>query len=74
MRLSEFERAVEREFGAAGATLVTDLALPRAGNRTAAECLRDGVEPREVWHALCVEADVPPSRRHGVGLQDPPRR
>jgi len=74
MRLSEFERAVAREFGDAGATLITDLTLSRAGGRTAAECLRAGVEPREVWQALCIEADVPDARRHGVGLQDPPRR
>ncbi|MGV9194985.1 DUF3046 domain-containing protein [Microbacterium sp. MC2] len=73
MRLSEFERAVAREFGSAGATLVNDLALPHVGNRTAAECLRAGVDPREVWYALCLETDVPPARRHGVGLQDPPR-
>ncbi|GAA3900023.1 DUF3046 domain-containing protein [Microbacterium invictum] len=73
MRLSEFERAVEHEFGAGGATLVADLTLSQLAHRTAAECLGAGVPPREIWRALCVEADVPLARRHGVGLQDPPR-
>lgn len=73
MRLSEFERAVTQEFGASGAALVADLTLSRLGHRTAAESLAAGVPTREVWQALCVEADVPVARRHGAGLQDPPR-
>lgn len=74
MRRSEFTRAVEDEFGGRAATLVTDLALPGVGHRTAAEALADGVEPREIWLALCDETDVPVSRRHGVGLVEPRRR
>ncbi|ALJ21042.1 DUF3046 domain-containing protein [Microbacterium sp. No. 7] len=73
MRLSEFARAVETEFGARGAVLVSDLALSEIGNRTAAEALDAGVPAREVWLALCVETDVPPSRRHGAGLREPRR-
>lgn len=67
MRRSEFDRAVEAEFGARGRSLVVDLTLPQVGGRTATEALAAGVPPREVWLALCVEADVPESRRHGVG-------
>lgn len=73
MRLSEFERAVKQEFGATGAALVADLSLSRLGHRTAAECLAAGVPAREVWQALCAEADVPVARWYGAGLQDPPR-
>ncbi|GAA4061950.1 DUF3046 domain-containing protein [Microbacterium laevaniformans] len=74
MRRSEFTRAVEDEFGNRAAMLVADLALPGVGHRTAAEALADGVEPREIWFALCDETDVPASRRHGVGLMEPRRR
>lgn len=74
MRRSEFQRAVDDEFGARAAFVVTDLSLSGVGSRTAAQALADGVPPREVWLALCIEADVPGSRRHGVGLMDPRRR
>ncbi len=71
MRRSEFDRAVDAEFGARAPSLIVDLALPGVGGRTAAEALTAGVPPREVWLALCVEADVPEARRHGVGQLDP---
>ncbi len=67
MRLSEFTRAVESEFGARGDALVADLALSALSYRTAATALADGVDTREVWLALCAETDVPLPRRHGVG-------
>ncbi len=67
MRLSEFTRAVDAEFGARGDSLVADLTLGALSYRTAAQALADGVDAREVWLALCAETDVPPSRRHGVG-------
>jgi len=73
MRRSEFDRAVEDEFGARAQTLITDLTLSDAGGRTAAEALRDGIPPREVWLALCVETDVPADRRYGVGRLEPRR-
>jgi len=74
VRRSEFSRAVEHEFGARGATLVADLALGQLEHRTAAEALKDGVDAREVWLALCAETDVPAERRHGVGWLDAKRR
>lgn len=74
MRRSEFGRAVEAEFGARGASLIVDLALAGLGHRTAAEAIADGVEPRDVWLALCAETDVPVSRRHGAGRLEPRRR
>ncbi|KHK96165.1 signal transduction histidine kinase [Microbacterium mangrovi] len=74
MRRSEFDRAVEREFGARAASLVTDLGLTGVGGRTAREALDAGVPPREVWMALCEETDVPLSRRHGAGRQEPHAR
>ncbi|KFF58995.1 hypothetical protein JF66_14435 [Cryobacterium sp. MLB-32] len=69
MRLSEFRRALGDEFGEAyGRVLTSDLVLPSLGGRTAQEALDDGLPARDVWLALCVETDVPDSRRHGAGL------
>ncbi|WP_417562072.1 DUF3046 domain-containing protein [Microbacterium sp.] len=73
MRRSEFQRAVEAEFGRRAQALVNDLVLPGMGDRTAAQALDAGIPPREVWLALCVETDVPESRRHGVGRLEPRR-
>lgn len=69
MRLSEFSRAVDAEFGDRGSMLVHDLVLADVGYRTAEEALDAGLPVREVWLALCVETDVPLSRRHGAGLR-----
>ncbi len=71
MRRSEFQRAVEAEFGGRGAALIADLVLVGVGGRTAAEALDAGESPREVWNALCVETDVPRDRRYGVGRLEP---
>lgn len=73
MRRSEFDRAVRDEFGARAGSLVSDLVLSAIGGRTAAEALAAGVEPREVWSALCAATDVPPERRYGVGRLEPRR-
>jgi hypothetical protein len=67
VRRSEFDRAVKDEFGSQGSTLTADLVLTNLGNRTPTQALDAGVPAREVWLALCAEADVPPERRYGVG-------
>ncbi|QAY74315.1 DUF3046 domain-containing protein [Agromyces protaetiae] len=72
MKLSEFQLAVDDEFGAGYASvLLQDLVLEAVGGRTAREALAAGVPPREVWLALCEATDVPPARRHGVGQREP---
>lgn len=71
MKASEFQYAVEAEFGAFGRVLAREVVLPELGNRTAEEALAAGVGARDVWLALCRAQDVPPDRRHGVGLPDP---
>ncbi|TQK19230.1 DUF3046 family protein [Microbacterium sp. SLBN-154] len=73
MRRSEFQRAVEAEFGPRGPSLTADLVLSDLGDRTAAEALEAGTAPREVWRALCAAADVPPERWYGVGRLEPRR-
>ncbi|MBT2500462.1 DUF3046 domain-containing protein [Agromyces sp. ISL-38] len=73
MKLSEFQIAVDEEFGPGYAgVLVNDLVLAPLDGRTAREALADGVDPRSVWLALCDAADVPPARRHGVGRRRQP--
>ncbi|RDV44467.1 DUF3046 domain-containing protein [Leifsonia sp. ku-ls] len=74
MKLSEFQRAVSDEFGAAyGQALMTDLVLADLGNRTPKEAIAAGVPPREVWIALCKETGVPPSHWYGAGKPAPKR-
>ena len=73
MRLSEFRQAIKDEFGDGyGRVLTRDLVLPAYG-RTADQALSAGVPARDVWMALCVEADVPEDRRYGAGLPRPPK-
>lgn len=72
MRRSEFLRAVADEFGPRANSLTHDLILGPLG-ATALDALDAGVPPREIWLALCEEADVPAERRYGVGRLDPRR-
>jgi hypothetical protein len=41
-----------------GASLLVDHVLTRFG-RTSAQAIEDGVDPRDVWRALCTDFDVP---------------
>ncbi|HOB47762.1 MAG TPA: DUF3046 domain-containing protein [Mycobacterium sp.] len=60
MRLTEFHELVEGQFGPVrGASMLVDHALTRFGGRSAAQAIEDGVDPREVWRALCADFDVP---------------
>jgi hypothetical protein len=72
VRLSEFWNAMSDEFGEAyGRVLARDLVLGEVGGRTAEQAIRDGVDTREIWIALCRASDVPPERWYGVGLREP---
>lgn len=60
MRLTEFQELVTRQFGAMRASsMLVDHVLTSLGGRTAAQAIEDGVEPRDVWRALCADFDVP---------------
>ena len=75
MRLSDFWRLMDDEFGAAYArSLARDHVLGALGNRTALEALESGVKPRETWLALCADMDVPMERRLGKELRGPRKR
>jgi len=60
VRLTEFHELVTMRFGAAyGASVLADHVLSGFGGRTAGQAIEDGVDPRDVWRALCVDFDVP---------------
>nr|WP_198345027.1 DUF3046 domain-containing protein [Mycobacterium sp. JS623] len=60
VRLTEFQELVASQFGSVrGASLLVDHVLSGFGGRTAAQAIEDGVEPRDVWRALCADFDVP---------------
>ena len=60
MRLTEFAELVNGRFGSVrGASLLVDHVLSVLGGRTATQAIEDGVDPRDVWRALCADFDVP---------------
>lgn len=60
MRITEFTELVNGRFGPVrGASLIIDHVLAAVGGRTAAQAIEAGVEPRDVWRALCADFDVP---------------
>ncbi|MBF6073537.1 DUF3046 domain-containing protein [Nocardia beijingensis] len=63
MRLTEFQELLHTEFGVArGDALLTDHVIPALGGRTGADAIEAGIDPRDVWRALCAEFDVPRTR------------
>ena len=63
MRLTEFNELVTGWFGAAyGSSVLADHVLTGLGGRTGGQAIEDGVDPRDVWRALCVDFDVPRAR------------
>lgn len=64
MRLTYFRELMEGEFGAARAASVAhDHVFSQLGGRTVEQALQVGIEPREIWLAVCEVYDVPASRR-----------
>ena len=64
VRLTYFRELMEGEFGAVrAASLSRDHVFAQLGGRTVEQALEAGVEPREVWLAVCEEYDVPVARR-----------
>ena len=65
MRLTVFWERMRKRFGEAYAdSIARDVAVTRLGSRTVNEALAAGVEPAEVWAAVCEAMDVPVSERH----------
>ncbi|WIM88403.1 DUF3046 domain-containing protein [Candidatus Mycobacterium wuenschmannii] len=60
MRLTEFNERVTLRFGATyGASVLADHVLTGFEGRTAEQAIEAGIEPRDVWRALCSDFDVP---------------
>ena len=60
VRLTVFQELVEGQFGAVRASsMLVDHVLTSIGGRTPAQAIEDGVDPRDVWRALCADFDVP---------------
>jgi hypothetical protein len=60
VRLTEFNELIEAQFGSVrGASLLVDHVLTQLGGLTGAQAIEDGIDPREVWRALCSDFDVP---------------
>jgi Protein of unknown function (DUF3046) len=75
MRMSDFWRLMDDEFGSAYAhSLARDHVLGALGNRTPLQALESGVKPREAWLALCADMDVPAERWLGKELRSPGKR
>ena len=69
VRLSEFWRLMDDEFGSGySRVLARSHAIHAMHDRSADEALEEGVEPREVWRALCADLEVPPDRWLGQDL------
>lgn len=74
MRYSEFRELVVDVFGPAlGPALVADQVLGPLDDRTAAQALDAGEDPRRVWRALCDAMDVPEADRLGPRERAPRR-
>lgn len=55
---------MEDEFGPVrAASVARDHVFADLGGRTVEEALEAGIDPREVWKAVCDAYEVPPSRR-----------
>jgi len=55
------------EFGSAYAEVIArDLRLTEHGDKTANELVAQGLDPRDVWLAICRQSDVPKTRWHGT--------
>lgn len=64
MRLTHFRDLMDGEFGPVrAASLARDHVFAQLGDRTVEQALEFGIDPRQVWKAVCETYDVPPSRR-----------
>ena len=64
VRLTYFRELMEGEFGPVrAASLAHDHVFAELGGRTVEQALEAGIEPREVWRAVCELYDIPPARR-----------
>ena len=67
MRLSQFNELMNDEFGREYAAVISrDLVLGALLDKTADQAMAEGMDPREIWLAICDSAGVPKNRWHGA--------
>lgn len=69
MRLTEFHRLIDAEFGDAKGTWIMDSHVIAEYGKTASELIEQGVEPRKVWWALCEDFKIPEERQLGPDVE-----
>lgn len=65
MRLTAFHRLVADEFGTESGDFILHSHVLADHGATAEQLLERGVDPREIWLALCTDFEVPEERRLG---------
>ncbi|MBO0841371.1 MAG: DUF3046 domain-containing protein [Sciscionella sp.] len=64
MRVTTFRRLLAEEFGGVRSEMMArDHVFAELGGRTVEQALAVGVEPKEIWRAVCDAFDVPKERR-----------
>lgn len=64
MRITEFRRLMSDEFGRVRSEMLArDHVFTAFGGRTADQALEAGMDPKDVWQAVCDDFDVPAERR-----------
>ena len=67
MRLSKFHELMNDEFGVEYAAVqINDLVLGELGDVTGKQAIKDGVDPRVVWLAICKVNQIPQERWNGL--------
>ncbi|MBD2762607.1 DUF3046 domain-containing protein [Kocuria sp. cx-455] len=73
MRLSTFWELMDHEFGSGySKVLARDLVMAEVGDRTAIEALDAGIDPKQVWFALCRAQEIPEGRWWGPDKEPTP--
>lgn len=64
MRITVFRNLMAQEFGDVRADMLArDHVFSSLGGRTVDQALDAGIEPKEIWRAVCEGFEVPPERR-----------
>ena len=70
MKLSHFQELLNAEFGVQFAqVLVKDVSLTDHGDHTPHELIKLGVDPKDIWLAICKQQSVPKERWNGIPLK-----
>jgi hypothetical protein len=64
MRITVFRNLMSQEFGEVRADMLArDHVFSSLGGRTVDQALEAGLQPKEIWRAVCDAFEVPPDRR-----------